>query len=249
MNAIVNAAVIAALCQPLGTAPAHTRVEFDVLILTVPAEDTPAGAKTDEGGVAVLSDEQFRGMLDGGRGPGARRSPKVVAPDGEAARVRVGTRREFVTGLDAAVVDGKAALVPRRTAVELGHTLVLRGRASADRRRLAVDVGYTNRRLAGGVETIPVTAKGIGGKGEATQRLQAADVRTVSVEKTGLVLPSGGHVVITGPVEEVVQASVARTPVLSDLPVVGRMFTSIGYTNTSVRTFVVVTARVEQVEK
>ena len=117
---------------------------------------------------------------------------------------------------------------------------------------MVVEIKYTNTRVAAGEEMIPVSSKippvGEGKPATFTQYLQAPDVQTFGVEKAGLILPSGGHAVITGPMTEVVEARSVRTPLLSDLPGVGRLFTSVGYRKRQVRTLVLVSARVLPVE-
>jgi hypothetical protein len=226
-------------------------VVFEVRILTVPDGSALPGPRTEKGGVAFLSGEQFVALLEkvqADRQANIMQAPKVTAFEKQTATVRIGERQEFVTGLEASRVNGTVVFTPIQTAVELGETLTLCGRASADRRRVSVSVKYTSTHLANNlVSTIPVTVPaqpaGDGAPFPITQILQVPDVRTFTIAKGDLVVPEGGHAVITGPVTEVEQRVVVRTPVLSELPYLGRLFTSVGYGKQKVRTFMVVSAR------
>ncbi len=244
--------------------PASTRtataplVAFEVRVVRVSAEPGAVlkAVKPEEGGVAFLSDEQLKALFaDAQSDPRANIlcTPKVVASSGEPATVRVGSNREFVTGLEARQVKGSVALVAKKTVVELGDVLTVCGSVSADRRSVSVSTGYTNTSLASDlVPLVPVTTQTPAMNGGPaipfTQFLQAPQVRTIAIEKKELSLPSNGHVVITGPVTTVEERTEYGPPVLSNIPYLGRLFKSVAYFKREVRTLLVVSARVVEEE-
>jgi type II secretory pathway component GspD/PulD (secretin) len=181
--------------------------------------------------------------------------PKVTLLDGQEAVVRSTQRESFVTGLEATRVKGTVVLVPKNTPVETGTALTLCAKASADRRNASVRVNYADARVEGPVETVPVTAQVTpvfegGSRGKPvpfTQYLQVPKIETLTIEKTDLTVPSGGHVLIPGPtrVQEVRQEF--GPPVLSKVPYVNRMYKNVGVGRTAVRTYLIVSPLVLEV--
>jgi hypothetical protein len=166
------------------------------------------------------------------------------------------TQRElFVTGVDASRVNGAVVLVPKTTPVETGPTLSLCGKVSADRKSVTLQVNYSDTRVDGMVELIPVTTfitpvfEG-GSQGKPvpfTQFLQVPRVDTLMIEKADVMIPSGGHMVIPGPTRTQHVRNEFGPPVLSRIPYLSRMFKNVGITRTTMQTYLIVSPRVLEV--
>ncbi|MBW8839636.1 MAG: hypothetical protein JF602_07275, partial [Gemmatimonadetes bacterium] len=91
----------------------------------------------------------------------------------------------------------------------------------------------------------PVFEGGSQGKPVAvTQFLQSPKVETVTVEKVGLTIGSGGHAVIAGPSYIAEVREEMSVPVLSRVPYLSRMFRTVAYTKTNMRTVLIVSPKV-----
>lgn len=158
--------------------------------------------------------------------------PKVTTFDGQVATVRCGEQKTFVTGVEAAKVDGKAVVVPKNTAVELGDTLTICGRVSADEKFVSLRTSVKRVRVVGEPELVPVVTQvtpvfeggSLGTPVPFTQYVQAPDLKT-HVAEAAVVLPSGGTVVI-GKWKE--QSDGSPDPaVLSKIPHVNRLYKNV----------------------
>lgn len=245
------AAVLVAFCArspadpPKPVPKDEIQISFGVQILTVSTKFPLAlgDQKVAEGEAAVLTVEQARALLDVAQADPQVNVYQLARPtvlDGDQATIRTGESREFVTGLEAARVNGSAVLVPKKTKVDLGETLTIGGRASADRQTVTMHVKLVSTHLTGClVPLIPVTCVEAGKP--VVRNLQAPDVQTLRIEKDGLSIPTGESIVLVNPAEEVEERTVTRVPVLSSLPVVGqRLFTSTGYGRKTVRRLILV---------
>jgi hypothetical protein len=181
--------------------------------------------------------------------------PKGTLLDGQEVVIRATQREVFVTGLEATRVKGAVVLVPKNAPVETGTTLTLCGKASSDKKTVVVRVNYTDARVEGLVETIPITNQITpvfegGSKGKPvpfTQYLQVPKVETLTIEKTDLTIPSGGHAVIAGPTRAQEVRQEFGPPVLSKVPYLNRMYKNVGVGRMTVRTYLIVSPLVIEV--
>jgi hypothetical protein len=232
----------------------ETQIVCEVRVLTV-RDDLFERAALDFKPVGVLSDGQLRTLLEtaqGDRLANVMQCPKVTALDGQEVVVRVTQRQFFVTGLEATRVKGATTVVPKNTPVDTGTTLTLCGKASADMKTVTVRVNYADARVAGPVETVPVTTlvtpifEG-GSQGKPvpfTQYLQVPRLETLTIDKTDLPIPSGGHMVIAGPTRLQEGRNEVPPPVVSKIPYLNRLYKNAGVGRTTVRTYLIVSPRV-----
>lgn len=210
---------------------------------------TPAG---------TLSDAQLRTLLDtvqGDRRSNVLQSPKVTLFDGQEATVRATQQESFVTGQEATRVKDAVVLVPKKTVVETGTILTLCAKASADRKNVSVRVYYTDARVEGTTEVIPVTTQITpvfegGSRGKPvpfTQYLQVPKVDTISIEKKDLTIPSGGHMILPGPTRQQETRQEFGPPVLSKIPFVNRTYKNVGIGRETVPTYLIVSPLVLEV--
>jgi type II secretory pathway component GspD/PulD (secretin) len=229
-----------------------TQIAFGTRVMVVPAEVNLSSVPAKAGEVAFLTDRQLLTVMEAvqtDRRANLMQLPKLTTFPCQTATICCTETEKFFTALEAQRVDGRVALVPRPTLVELGTTVRLRGELSADKRFVCVNVSYTNKHVEKGVEMIPVTTTvtpvfegGSQGKPTpVTQFLQAPpQVETTKIDKDGLMVPSGTHVVIAGPT--VVQETRTEfwAPVLSELPYMNRLFKNVGVSRSNMRLIVIV---------
>lgn len=203
------------------------------------------GLKTTE----ALSDAQLRTLLEavqGDRSSNVLQCPKVTALDGQEAVVKATEQQHFVTSVEASVVKGEVVMVPKNKPVETGTTVTLSGKASEDRKTVTMQVKYRDTRVES-VELIPVTSQVTpifegGSRGQPipfTQFLQAPKFETAKVEKQDLSIPSGGHAVIAGPTRMRESRSEFGPPLLSKIPYLNRLFTNVGISQVTMRTYLI----------
>jgi hypothetical protein len=235
----------------------ETQIACQVRVLTV-RDDLLDRAGIDLKAAAALSDEQLQALLEtvqGDRLSGVLQCPKVTLLDGQEVVVRATQQEFFATGLEATRVKGTVVMVPKNTSVETGTTLTLCARASADRKYAALRVNYTDARVEGPVETVPVTTQITpifegGSRGKPipfTQFVQVPRVETLTIEKPDLTIPSGGHVVIPGPTRVQEERREFGPPVLSKVPYLNRMYKNVGVGRAAVHTFLIVSPLVLEV--
>jgi len=234
------------------------QISFETRVVTIPANAPLPNWPAKEGEVAFLTDADLKAALEAtqsDRRANVLSAPKVTVESNQEAVVKIVDERRFVTSLEAVSVNGEPVCVPKTTAVELGTTLTLRGRISADKTAVAVEVKYFDKRLEK-VDLIPVTAmiapvfEG-GSKGKPvpfTQYLEVPRVSTVSIDQKDLRIASGAHVAIGGPITHQEMRTEVAVPGISKLPVVGRLFRTIGVGRTPVRTILIVSPRVLELE-
>ncbi|MBN9523120.1 hypothetical protein J0H58_32170 [bacterium] len=221
-------------------------VAFTVRVVSV-AGDLPRSVRLNDGPTR-LTDAQLRAFLDGLQGDrhsGILQAPRVVAAEGQTATVVAGEARTFTTGVEAVLKDGRAEVVPKETAVEVGERFELSGRV-ADDGAVVARVKYTTTRVGDTMPAVPLTVPQVGADGlhrVGTVVIVAPDVDTKTVAAR-VTVPAGRHVVIPGPTRTVEERTEVRTPVLSDIPYVSRLFTSVGVGRYAVRTYLVVSATV-----
>ncbi len=225
-------------------------IACEVCLVTVPVDSLAAcrvKTPTKEGEVTFLTGDQLKDLMTADQGGSILQSPKITLANGQTGTVCSVGQTLYTTGLDVRLVNGSPSIVPKNETVDDGVKLTLKGRIAADGKTIALGINLTHSQI-GACQQIPVTTmitpvfEG-GSQGVPipfTQFIQNPTVNTCKVDKQ-LVLPSGGHAVIAGPVETRESREEFRVPVLSDIPFVGdRLFTSIGITNVKVRTLVVV---------
>ncbi len=231
---------------PVAPDDAARAVAFTVRVVSV-AGDLPAGVRLNDGPTR-LTDAQLRAFLEGLQGDrhnNILQAPRVVTAEGQTAKVVAGDVRTFTTGVEAVLKDGRVAVVPKETAVEVGERFELSGRVAADGAVVA-RVKYTATRVGDAVPAVPLAVPQVGADG--LQRVGAivivapdVDTKTVAARVT---VPAGRHVVIPGPARMAEERTEYGPPVLSQIPYVSRLFTSVGIGRYAVRTYLVVSATV-----
>ena len=233
----------------VGPAPdTETQIVCQVRVLTV-RDDLfeRLGFKPAE----ALTDAQLKTLLEavqGDKTSNVMQCPKVTTLDGQEAVVKATQQQFFVTSVEATVVKGAVAMIPKKTAVETGTTTTLCGKASADRKTVTVRVNYKDAWIDGPVEMIPVVTQIApvfegGSQGKPipfAQFLQVAKVETLTVDKKDLAIPSGGHMVIAGPARMQEERQEFGPPVLSKIPYLNRMYRNGGVGRVTVRTYLIV---------
>lgn len=228
-----------------------TNVVFNIRVLAVPAEVALPACPAKEGDVTFLTERQLKaalGAVQANPRANVMQAPKVTAFPGQEVTMCITETQSFVTGLEARRVKGQAVLVPKSTPVELGTTFALRGQISEDKKFVAVNASYTNRRVEGNVELIPVVIQVTplfegGSQGTPmplTQYLQSPQIETTKIEKKDLKVPSGGHAVIAGPTYTRETRTEFGPPLLSEVPYLGRLFKNVAYFKTTMRTILIV---------
>ena len=254
--AVLVLAATAFAAEPPQPAPdAETQIAFEVRAITVPADMPIPGCPAKQGEVVFLTGAQLQASLEAVQADGRANvlaAPNFVTCNGQEATFSTGELHSFVTGLETKKVNGVVVLVPKTTSVETGIVLNLCGMLSADKKTVATRVNYTEKRIDGKVEQLPVSYpitpvfEG-GSQGKPipfTQFLQAPQVETVAIDKKDLVIPCGGHAVIAGPAFAQEQKVEYKVPGLADVAVVGRMFRTVGVSTVKMRTILVVSPKV-----
>lgn len=195
---------------------------------------------------APLTDAQFRALttvVEADRLGTVQQLPRVTVFEGQTAKVFAGHARTFTTGVEAAVKDGRAVVVPTTKTVEVGSRFELSGRAVAGG-AVAARVKYTDTRVGETVHGVPLTVTTTGADGllrVGTVTIEAPELDTSKVE-AAVRVPAGRAVVIPGPTRMHEVREEFETPVLSRIPYVSRLFRSVGITRVPVRTYLVLTA-------
>jgi type II secretory pathway component GspD/PulD (secretin) len=140
--------------------------------------------------------------------------------------------------------DGRVAVTPRLTTVDVGMRFEFTGRIAADGQTVTTRFRYVDTRVGDTVMGVPLTVPQDGADG--LRRLgvvviEAPDVDTQTVEATVELRP-GRSVVIPGPVRMQEVRERIETPVLSSIPYVSLLFTTVGVTRVPVRTYLVLSA-------
>lgn len=234
-------ASVASAAEP-APAPRPTRdLQFTVRAVTV-----RAGAK-EPPPVRLMTEAELAAFLTAAQNDpraSAMSYPRVTVRGTQRAEVAAVEKQFFATGLDVVNVKGTPVFVPRNVETELGVRCEVWGRVSADAKAVELTFAHTERKLVGDVPLVPITTPVYpvlpnGKKGQPvplTQFLQVPNIETVSVQRSDLAVPSGGHAVIAGPAFE----REACTEFQSPIPYLGRLFTNVGSGREPARTFFVV---------
>jgi hypothetical protein len=241
------AATAAATATPTkpepAAAPAPATLAYEVRVVTV-AEGARFGPER-EGAVEYLTraqlDAAFKRVRDD-RSVSVLAAPRVVSVEDRPAVIKVGGVEHYTTDVRVLRQSGRAVLAPVVTPVETGVTLTLSGRSSADRGSVTVSASYSDTRVDK-VELLPV-APANPLPGAFVQCVQSPTITTIEIGKRDLTLSPDRHAVIAGPTS-VQAARDDRVPAeLWDAPVVGPVLTAFATKRTTVRTYLIVSARV-----
>lgn len=260
MNRFCLAAIgLATFASLASTAPPHASnsrrcIVYEVRVLSVPADAALAGSPRKEGELSRLNERQLKSLLRKAQSlPQAsiQQLPKITAESGKEANCQIVEEPFFVTELHAKRVGGQNVVVPMSTKVELGTKLTVGGKVSADNASATVDVKYWHKQVTGPVEIISVTVPGtVSEKGKKskpiTHQLQVPDFETHCMAKSGLRLAAGESALIAGPLFTEESRNEYGVPVLSGVPYVGRLFTTVGIARSSMRKLLIVSARVTE---
>jgi type II secretory pathway component GspD/PulD (secretin) len=210
-----------------------------------------AGLKlpTKEGEVAFLTGKQFYDLMaavQDDEDSMVVQAPKMTLRNGQTGTLRVMEQVPYLMSEDVRRVNGNTIIMPKTEMIYAGAELTLKGRIAADGKTIALGVNLTSSQV-GGCPQVPVTIfvtpvfEG-GSRGQPvpiTQFIPSPAINKCGLEKQ-LVLPSGGHAVIVGPEEIYASEEETPIPVLSDLPLIGDLFTWTETRDVRVRTLVII---------
>jgi type II secretory pathway component GspD/PulD (secretin) len=205
------------------------------------------------GGLKALDDAHLRCLMEavqGDRRSNVMQAPKLTLFNGQRSTLCVGEEKPFVTGLDVRLQDGHPVFLPKTETIASGLELSLQPVISADRRSVRVDLQAALRDVDASVPLIPVSLpiQPVGGDPDGqpvvfTQYLQQPRTKKLSVEKT-FTVADGRTMVVDGGKRTRLVRNEYGPPVLSDLPLVGRLFRNVAYGEEPERVLVLVTPRI-----
>lgn len=207
----------------------------------------------EPGGLKALNDAQLRRLMEavqGDRRSNVMQTPKMTLLNGQQVTCCAGDEQRFVTGFDVRLQDGQPVFTPKTETIVSGLELSLHPVISADRRSVRVDLQATLRDVDTSAPPVPVNIpiKPVGGAGNEqpvvfTQYLQQPRVKKLSVEKS-FTVADGHTMVVDGGKRTRVGRNEYATPIVGDLPLVGRLFRTAGYAQQTERVLLLVTPRI-----
>lgn len=168
--------------------------------------------------------------------------PRLTMLNGQHSRFEATDEQHFVTGLEIVHRDGKIEYRPKSETVPLGWRIALHSLISPDRRRVRVHLDASANKLASSeVPRLHITTTDDNGKGETERHyIERPQITKFSVNRH-VVIPDGNTAVLTtGLKQTCVQRTEVKVPILGDLPVLGRLFSSVGYGGRTVQLLVLV---------
>ena len=209
-------------------------------------------------GLAFLSDIQvflFLEAVSGDTRTHVTQAPKLTLFNGQTATLSVQTSQVFLTSVSLIpnVGNGNPAFIPAQVVLPLGVNLTLQAVITADRKfvRLSLNPTLTNL-VPGPVNTFPVVVPifptvpvdGVTPNPlTLTQLLQQPITQTINVTTTVLV-PDGGTVLLGGLKRLAETRSESGPPIISDIPIINRLFKNVGFGRETESLLLMVTPRI-----
>lgn len=203
----------------------------------------------DTGKVSCILDnsqlQRFMNVVQANVSSNVIQAPKLTTLSGQTRRINVCDHQDFVTSLEIASRDGHLEFRPKTETVPLGVALKIRCVASADRRVVRTHLRASLTNLASSeVPRVPITTPAPNGEtGTVTHYVEQPQIEKFAVDRK-MTIPDGNTAVLMGPTKQIVGRCEYGPPILSQIPVVGRMFRSIGYHGETHQLLVLVTPRI-----
>lgn len=224
-------------------------VTVEVRFLTVSSEAMEQlGITEKEGaapGMAVLDDTQVQLLLErlqGDRRTSVMQMPKLTMFNGQQAMVDLTEKQTFVVGVDFEDKGGKQVPQPRTRTVATGLQVSVLPTLSPDRStvtmQLGIHVGRADAELAPGKGT-PWSKKVL----KTNEAPDEPRFSTLEVEKT-LRLKDGTSALLSGWTQQREVRNKVCPPVISRIPYLNRVFSTVSYGRETEHTLVLVTPRV-----
>ena len=209
-------------------------------------------------GLAFLSDIQMFLYLEAVQGDNRThitQAPKLTLFNGQTATLSVQTSETFLTQIQLIpnIGNGNPIFVPQQQAVPVGVQLTLQAVITADRRFVRLSLNPTLSVFTPGpVMTFPVVVPlfpGVQIDGVSpnpvtlTQLMQQPSVQTINVATTVLV-PDGGTVLMGGLKRLSEARAEAGPPILSNIPILDRLFRNVGFGRETESLLLMVTPRI-----
>jgi type II secretory pathway component GspD/PulD (secretin) len=189
-------------------------------------------------------------VLQTGARTNVMQTPKLTVFNGQRANFCAGDDQAFVTGMDVRVQNGHLVVVPKTETVFSGLDLSIQPVIAADRRSIRVDLQATLQDVDTSPPLIPVhlPIQPVGGAADEkpvvfTQFLQQPCTNKLSVTKNFSV-PGGRTMVLDAGTRTREARNEYGTPILSDLPLIGRLFRTVGYGKETERVLLLVTPQI-----
>jgi type II secretory pathway component GspD/PulD (secretin) len=174
-------------------------------------------------------------------------TPKLTVFNHQRATLRVGDDKSFVTDVKVRHRERDTILVPKTQTFFSGLELSLQPAIAADRRSVRVDLQALLQEVETSVFPLVVPLVPPGESEEKavgfTQYLQKPHVQALAVEKSFSV-PDGHTMVVDGGKRTRTARNEYGPPVLSDLPLLGRLFCTVGYGKQTEHVLLLVTPRI-----
>jgi general secretion pathway protein D len=174
-------------------------------------------------------------------------APRLTMFNGQRSEFESTDKQHFATCLEIVHRDGKIEYRPKSETIPLGWRIALRSVVSPDRRRVRVHLEASANNLAcSKVPRLRITTTDDNGKGETeTHYIEQPQITKLSVNRK-VVIPDGNTAVLTTGVKQMrVQRTDVKVPILGDLPVLGRLFSSIGYSCQTLHLLVLLTPHIQ----
>lgn len=203
------------------------------------------------GNLAYLDDAEVHRLMEALQDDvrsNVMQAPKLTSRNGQTTAFDLSEKQFFVTGMKIVSRGDRIEYRPKIEFISLGTRLKLRSLISADGRfiRVHLDVKQSNV-AAGEIPLFPITTPAPDGKGgTVTQYIQRPRIDKWSIKRT-LAIPEGHTTVLTGFKGSLYQVEARNEygpPILRDIPIVGRLFRTVGYGRETHRLLVLVTPRI-----
>lgn len=202
-----------------------------------------------EKGVHALEDAQlirFMEIAQSDVHTNVMQAPRLTAFSGQNAVINVVDEQQFVTGLEIGSRGGQIEYKPKSETISLGWRIALRSVVSKDRHyvRVHLDANANNLKSLD-VPRLPITLPDPNGKaGTVTHYIQQPQITKIHVNRT-MVIPDGKTAVLTtGFKQQELGRNEYGTPILCDLPLLGRLFRNVGYSSRTSHLVVLVTPHI-----
>jgi general secretion pathway protein D len=211
--------------------------------------DVPSPAKARP---VVLTAEQLAELMENAqadRDTSVMQAPKMTLFQGQRATVCAVEQQGFLTGIELVEYEGRVLPRPVPEVFETGMKLTLQPIVSLDGDAVTVEVRARLTSLD--TSAVPMAPRVTIGEGEGEAGVffvQQPHFTVLNLAKT-VRAPDGGTVVLSlgsRPVERRIET---RVPVLGEVPILGRLFTNVGYSQGTEHVLLLLTPRVLQVEE
>ncbi len=179
-------------------------------------------------------------------------APRLMTLDGQKGVLTIGEAQSFVTGFNVSQGDMGTLYCPVTTTIETGTRVAIKPVVSADRRFVRLDLEAELSNLANPVPRLPVVVPFWPNDGQArgqepimtTQMIQLPVKNVQLAASTQTTIPDGGTVLLAGQKVRREVREEHRTPLLSRVPYVSRLFKNVGYSTVTESTLLLVTPRI-----